>query len=284
MRNSTRRGTILAVVSAAILAPGLTEAQSVSQILATYMEENESRLEGIDNVLFIQSTMGMTSEVYMEKVEVDGSAVLEPRMIRAQRMTMPLEAGSGEGTFSDASSYMLQIADRAELAGTKVVDGQETTIIAGNDLSGFDFAPPARGGMQEPMQARSMRLFVDTDDWVIRRMELTTNGATPDSPEATVVADFSDFRNVQGMIQPFRIVTSISGMGSAASSEELEEARRSLEQMEEQFANMTEQQRRMIEELMGDQMQGLMEMLASGFITVEIEVQEVRVNEGLPEA
>lgn len=82
--------------------------------------------------------------------------------------------------------------------------------------------------MQERMQARSMRLFVDTDDWVIRRMELTTDGVTPDGPEATVVADFSDFRNVQGMIQPFRIVTSISGMGSDASSEELEEARRSL--------------------------------------------------------
>ena len=284
MRRSTRRGTVLAALSAAILAPGLTEAQSVSQILATYTEENENRLEGIDNVLFIQSTMGMTSEVYMEKVDVYGSAVLEPRMIRAQGMTMSLEAGSGEGTFSDASGYMLQIADRAELAGTEVVDGQETTIIAVNDLSGFDFAPPAQGGMQERMQVRSMRLFVDTDDWVTRRMELTTDDATPDAPEATVVADFSDFRNVQGMIQPFRIVTSISGMGSAASSEELEEARRSLEQMEEQFANMPEQQRRMIEELMGDQMQGLMEMLASGSITIEIEVQEVRVNEGPPEA
>ena len=46
--------------------------------------QNENRLEGIDNVLFIQSTMGMTSEVYMEKVDVDGSAVLELRMIRAQ--------------------------------------------------------------------------------------------------------------------------------------------------------------------------------------------------------
>lgn len=54
--------------------------------------------------------------------------------------------------------------------------------------------------------------------------------------------------------------------------------------MEEQFANMPEQQRRMIEELMGDQMQGLMEMLASGSITIQIEVQEVRVNEGPPEA
>ena len=190
--------------------------------------QNENRLEGIDNVLFIQSTMGMTSEVYMEKVDVDGSAVLELRMIRAQGITMPLEAGSGEGTFSDASIYMLQIADRAELAVTKVVDGRETTIIAVNDLSDFDFAPPPQGGMQERMQARSMRLFVDTDDWVIRRMELTTDGVTPDGPEATVVADFSDFRNVQGMIQPFRIVTSISGMGSDASSEELEEARRSL--------------------------------------------------------
>lgn len=41
MRRSTRRGTVLAVLSAAILTPGLTEAQSVSQILATYMEENE---------------------------------------------------------------------------------------------------------------------------------------------------------------------------------------------------------------------------------------------------
>ena len=142
MRSSTRRRAVLAVLSAALLAPGLTEAQSVSQILATYMEENESRLEDIDNVLFIQSTMGMTSEVYMEKVEVDGSAVLEPRMIRTQGMTMPLDAGSGGGTFSDASGYLVQIVDRAELAGTEVVDGQETTIIAVNDLSGFDFAPP----------------------------------------------------------------------------------------------------------------------------------------------
>ena len=75
----------------------------------------------------------------------------------------------------------------SELAGTEVVDGQETTIIAVNDLSGFDFAPPAQGGIQGPMQARSMRLFVDTDDWVIRRMELTIVVLPPPANETGIL-------------------------------------------------------------------------------------------------
>ncbi len=284
MRSSARLGA--AAIALVLLTPQLAQPQSVSQILDTYMERNASRLDGIDNVVLVQSVMGMSSEVYLEKVETDDGAVLQPRLIRTGGMTMPIDPGSAEGTFTgDASTYLFELADRAELGGTEAVDGEMTTIIEINDLSGFDFSPPGAGGQQAPVEARSMRLFVDTDDWVVRRMEMVAdmNGASGPT-ETSISAEFTDFREVQGMVHPFRVVTSIVGMGGGASAEELEEARAALEQMEEQLAGMPEQQRQMVEQMMGEQMEGLMQMLESGTFTVEIEVQEVRVNEGPPSA
>ena len=247
MRNSALSAPVLVALCVTLLLPGAGGAQSALGILSTYMERSESRLSGIDDILVVQSAMGFSTETYMEKVEVGGNTYLQARLTRAQGMTMELEPGSSGGSINDVSAYLFEVADRAELAGTEIVGGQETAIIAVDDLSDFDFAPPGQGGQVQSMEARSLRLFIDTDAWVLRRLEVTAEVTGPDGPsEATVVAEFSDFRDIEGMIYPFRMGTSITGLGGAVSAADLEQARQSLEQMEEQLANVPEQQRQLV--------------------------------------
>ncbi len=276
--------SIFGAFSVAVFSAGVAAAQGVSDILETYMELHQSRLADIEDVLLIQSIMGMPNELYMEKVEEDGTTVLRPRAVRAQGMMLPVGPESMEGNLTDASAYLFELANRAELAGTEVVDGAETTIIVVDDLSGIDFAPPTRDNQQPPMEARSVQLFLDTNAWVIRRMMLSADVTTPNRPrEATLVADFSDFREVEGMVHPFHVVTTMTGIGGSVSPESIADAERTVEDMEEQLAGMPEEQRRMVEEVLSDQMEEVLTMLATGSVTVEIEVREIRVNEGPPE-
>ena len=284
MKPSVVRTSFLGALLVSALLPGVATAQGVPDILRTYMELHESRLADIEDVLLIQSIMGIPNELYMEKVEEDGNTVLRPRAMRAQGMMMPVGPESTEGNLTDASAYLFELANRAEVAGTEVVDGAETTIIAVDDLSGIDFAAPTQDTQQQPMEARSIQLFLDTSAWVIRRMMLIADVTTPNGPrEATLVADFGDFREVEGMVHPFHVVTTMTGMGGSVSPESIAEAERTVEDMEEQLASMPEEQRRMVEQVLSDQMEEVLAMLATGSMTVEVEVREIRVNEGPPE-
>lgn len=285
MRAYARFYFAAAVPFVLLLAPASLRPQSVSEIVAHYGAENERRLEGVDNVLLVQSVMGMSSELYMEKVESNGSVMLQPRVMRTQGMTIPLQPGASDAAFlGDPSVYLFEFADEAELRGTELVDGVETTVLSIEDLTGVAFGLPGLSAQQD-MEVRSLRLFVDTEDWVIRRMEASAEVTTPGGPsEATLRADLTDFRATGEFIHPFRIVASIGGMGSGVSSAEIEQARRFLEEMEEQLEEMPAGQRQVVQQIMDSQMQNLLDMLASDSITVEIDVQEVRLNEGAPGA
>lgn len=276
-----------AVVAASVplVGPGPVRAQSAGEIVSSYGRAHAGRLESVDNVLVVQSVMGMPSELYMEKSEAGGSANLEARLMRMAGGMIPIQSGSNDGAFfGDPSALLLEHSATAVLRGTDLVDGIETSALVIENVTDLELSLPGLPG-GEGMQVGSLRFFVDTEEWVIRRMEAYEAAVVTVEPAgATLSVTFGDFRSTDGFVHPFRIVVAASGVGSGISAQELEQVRRSLAEMEARLETMPPEQRAVVEAIMAEQMQNLLGMAGPASITVEILVEEVRVNEGAPGA
>jgi len=249
--------------------PSAASAQSAKEILMTSLEEYEQRMEGIENYTIVQETMGFETELTFVRTEVEGRTVFVPKGQDA--------AGGGISNF-----YRMypKIAERAELEGRQSVDGEQCHVVAINDFSGLDLNPEMGG--QGAFVPKTGLLYVDTSDHLIRKMqmegEITRDGQT--SP-MTAVTVLSDYRDVEGMLHPYLLNITATGLAAGMSEEDAEEARKSLAEMEEKLADMDASQRAMVERMMGGQMDKMRKMLESGQFEITVVTKEVRVNESL---
>ena len=90
--------------------------------------------------------------------------------------------------------------------------------------------------------------------------------------------EMGDYREVQGLLIPFRTVTTIEGLAAAIDPE----VKAQFEEMQLELEALPAQQRAMIIELMAEQMEQFEAMMVddSAPMVVEVLVTDVRVNEG----
>ncbi|MEJ2319624.1 MAG: hypothetical protein P8Y10_11615 [Gemmatimonadales bacterium] len=266
--SAARRLLPLAVVLAL---PSVATAQSAEEILMTSLEEYEQRMEGIDNYTIVQETMGFETELTFLRTEVEGRTVFVPK-----------GQDAASGGVSNFYRMYPKIAERAELQGTEPVDGERCFVVAINDFSGLDLNQEMAMGDQGSFTPKTGLLYVDTDDHLIRKMEMegeiTRDGQT--SP-MTAVTLLSDYRDVEGMLHPYSMQITATGLAAGMSEEEAAEARKNLAEMEERLEGMDASQRAMVERMMGGQMANLRKMLESGQFEITVVTKEVRVNETL---
>lgn len=267
----TSAARYLLMLAAGLALPSATAAQSAKEILMTSLEEYERRMEGIENYTIVQETMGFETELTFERTEVDGRTAFLPR---GQD-----EAGGGISNF-----YRMypKIADRAKLEGTEPVDGERCFVVSIDDFSGLDLENELAMGNQGDFVPKTGVLYVDTDDYLIRKMEMegeiSRNGQTSPMSAVTIL---SDYRDIEGMVHPFELQITAAGLAAGMSEEEAEQARKSLAEMEENLERMDPSQRAMVERMMGGKMEELRKMLESGQFEITILTKEVRVNETL---
>lgn len=259
----------------ALIGTAPAAAQSAGDVLNTAMERFEERMSGIDNYTVVQGIMGMEVTNYFEKRMVDGHTVFV------------LQDSEGESQDEDISTFygaFMQVADKAEIEGTETVDGYRCHVIRVDDFSDITFDPAAEEGEEQDFEPKSGKFYLDTDEYLIRKMYI--EGEYSDDGEVrpvTMDVALQDYREVDGMVHPFRTVMTISGMTADVSDEELEEARESLEELRKQMDEMPESQRKMMESMMKGQLEQLEQMVNSGSMKIETEVKELRVNTGPPE-
>ncbi len=264
-------GLLLSFLTLASAVPA--GAQSAEGVLKTAMERFEKRMAGIDNYTIVQEVMGVEVTSYYEKQIVGGRPVL----------VLKDTYGGGEQDMSEYYHGFMEVADRARLEGTEIVDGNRCHVVLIEDFSGIDFG---RGTPDEEddFTPKIGRFLLDTDDYVIRKIyfegDLEHEGQ---SRPVTMELALQDYREVGGMLHPFRTEMMISGLAAGLSDEELEEARKSLEELKQRMAEMPESQRKMMESMMKGQLEQLEQMVNSGSMQITTEVKEVRVNAGPPE-
>jgi outer membrane lipoprotein-sorting protein len=137
---------------------------------------------------------------------------------------------------------------QVKYAGTEKIDGHKTHILNVRDLNTMMGA--------EGMQKVSGKLWVDARDWVIRKMEMDMEieDEKGEKRTAKVTVRMEDFRKVNGGLMPYRTVVTVS-MPIELTPEEEQEMRKGLEEAQKALAEMSPEERAMMEKIMGPQIE-----------------------------
>jgi len=267
----------VALVALIGLAPPAADAQSAKDVINGMVAEYEKRMAGVTNYTLVQEAMGMPVTMYFEKETVDGRPVFRLRQSSVGGVAAP-QAGEDKDEF-DLYRELPNLAERAVYKGRETVDGQAAHVVAVEGLKdikmGRGMVP--QGGDFEPRRAT---VYVDTRLSVPRRMilegQMRSEGRTTD---VTTTIDLLDYREVSGMLHPFRSTVRIDGLGKAVDPE----MRKQYDEMKKQLAEMPEAQRKMVEDRMKGRLAQMEQMMGGdGGMNIELVVRELRVNQGAP--
>ncbi len=161
--------------------------------------------------------------------------------------------------------------------GTERIDDLNTHVIFIDDMR---VLMEAFDDMDEPIG--SLSLFFDDEHWVLRKMKFSAMAEIEEGDVRQIepVMRMKDYRNIDGLMIPFRTTITVHGLSDYLSDAEREEAMAALEELEKELEQMPAEQRNMLEQMMGGQLDQLRQMLADDMIEFAIEVKEVHVNTG----
>ncbi len=247
------------LLSAALVAPPLA-AQSAQSIVEEMKARHEAQLETVDN--YVIETNLYTA--YHRKTTRDGQTTYET----ATRMRGPSETLNTLGTMPTTTSgvaHLDRVATHATYDGTESINGTTSHVLRISDPAAvYD---EMTGDMEE------MVYYVNADTYAPSRVVITIAPHSGGDP-STMTINYRDYRTVDGLTLPYVMEMSMDlGMS--------EEQRRQLEQMQEKLEQMPEQQREQMKRVMGKRFEQMQNMIAG--TPTSIEVQSVRVNDGIPE-
>lgn len=181
----------------------------------------------------------------------------------------------------DADFFSAEIFEHlkqnAVYSGSESIDGHYTHVIFLEDMRVF---MDAFDDVDEPMG--QLHLYFDNEDWVLRQMRFSAEAEIEEGRVQVIepVVKMLDYRNVNGMMIPFMTKIIVQGLTEHLSDAEREEAQQALLEFDRELAQMPDQQRQMVEQMMSGQLDQLRKMLDEDSIEFTIEVKEVKVNTG----
>jgi hypothetical protein len=271
------RGTSTSLVLGVLVATSVA-GQSVSDVVDGMYEAYERQAAGVDNYTIVQTMMGFESVNYFEKEMVDGRPVFRRRNAGAGGLSFGLgDQDAGQG---DIFLIGPDLVEHAKYAGREQIDGSSVHVLAVDDVSALDIAPPT-GSDDMEFAPRRARIFIDDEIMAPRRMEFVGDATTDDGvEEVTVRMDLLDYRDVSGLLIAHHVVMEIEGLGAMIDPK----MQAQFENMEKQLADLPPEQRQMMEGMMGPQIEQMRQMVSGSGerMTIEVTVTDVRVNSGPP--
>ena len=175
-----------------------------------------------------------------------------------------------------SAEAVVAFRDKATLVGTETVDGREAYHLRVEDL---DQVEKLENGQE--LALNTVSIWIDRKQYVT--LKTRTDGVMTERGEQRPVVmeqSSTDFRTVPGsdMYEPYRQTVTMSGMLSEEDKAQMAEAKEQLAEAEREMASMSPDQRAMVEQMMGGQMDMLRNMANSGGFTMETVVDEIVVN------
>jgi len=259
----------VALCMAIALTPALASAQKdASKIIQQALQVYEEGAQNTDSYRMTAETMGFESKTLMKKEIIDGHPVFVPAQF----------SGSEDAQWESPQNWFRQIADRAQYDGTEEVDGRRCHVVSIDNFEGIDVSPGIQSDGE--FQPTWMSIAI-AEDHLPRRMRMKGNTVIEGSArEVSILALMTDYRQINGMYHPFRILIEAEGfMGPGGASEkDMAEAQESLEELERSLEDMSDQERAMVEKMMGGQLERLREMVTSGKLKLEMVVTSIEPN------
>ena len=272
-----KRRVVWGVAAAIVFAsPAPLVAQSAADIVRQMLAEYERRTEGVENYTLVQDAMGFETVSYFEKETKDGRPVFRLRRTSAGGIEM---GDSGDGSLDEIYSMGEDLARKARYEGREQIDGYGVYVLAIPDFDGVELGRNVTP--DSDFEPKRGRVFLDVEAYVPRRLEFEGEMTNEQGVhEVTTSLSMGDYREVGGMLVPYRTVITIEGLGAAIDAE----TRAQFEQMQRELQNMPREQRRAVESMMAQQLEQFRAMMdgSEAPMTVEVMVREVLVNAGPP--
>lgn len=267
------------------------EAITAERVIENMIVSYERQMKGVEDFTII-SEMGISRTIsYHKRAVIRGRVVYKTREETEAMGKKFVSVTVWDGVYywwgdpvsgelekrkMDISPYvMFESLKTAQVkyAGTEKIDGHKTHILNVRDLEIIR----AVG-----MGKASGKLWVDARDWVIRKMKMDMEWEVEGEKMPIGFASrMEDFRRVNGMLIPYRTVMLMGDAieMSPEEEEEEQEIRKKLAEIQRELEQMPPEERKMMEEMMRPQIEGMEKTLAGGGeVTI---VKDVKVNTGL---
>jgi peptidoglycan hydrolase-like protein with peptidoglycan-binding domain len=216
----------------------------------------------------------------------DSTVSADPRVMmgngatfaRAAADAKRYQAQEGARNAADAeqqADQMVQFMNTARLVGTETIDGRSAFHLKSDEID----VQQTDGEAEYTMDA--MSIWIDTQEYVPLRMKIDgTMTSAGETRPMTIESLMTDYRTVPGssMYESYKQTMKISGMMDAAQEAEMRDAVKQLEDLDKQMAEMPANQRAMMENMMGPQLEAMRSMAAGGGFQTQTVVQSIQVN------
>ena len=276
--------SLVVVVIAAFSVFSKAEAMTAERVVENAIASAERQLEGVKDITIISDK----GSVYYKRVIIDGESTFMARVeadVMGMKFTTVYDGiylwsvnpltGKLEKEKLDHDPFQwwknLRILD-VKHDGTEVIDGYKTHILKIEDVSRL------MGFPVEGVMIGSGRVWIDAENWVLRRieMEMTVEDEQGKKMTGNIISSMKDYRMVEGILFPFLTETVMPVMLPPGKEQEI---RQGLKQMKEELEKMPPAERKMFEAMMGPKIKAMEDMLAGKSIVEN--VLQVKVNTGL---
>lgn len=270
MFRSARRSLAQAVLlsgATGLVVASTAAGQTARDIMLEAFDRYQAQAEGVAAYTLVQETMGMTTETRFERREVDGV-----------QMFLPAGAQHADAEAASPLAAFPSLAEAATLEGVESLEEGSCHLLAIEDVSAMRAAlgPMPEGvGHFEP---RSATFCIDTRSYMMRRMEVAGDmtGEGEETHPATMRVASDDYREVEGLLVPFRTTVVFEGV-EAVMGGEAQEMRAAMEAARAEMERMPPAQREAMEKMLEGQFAQLESMASGGAPTLTMTVTEVRV-------
>ena len=240
------------------LVPRSAAAQSAQSIAEKMKAQYQDQLENVDN--YVVETSMYTS--YHRKVMNDGAPALETEVKMTGESSLLSALGNAPTTTSSNPTYFEELSKNATYAGTETVNGVKCHVLEVENASEME------------SDAQEMTYYVNAERYVPARLQMVQSPQQGGGKPTEVVMNFEDYRTTEGITLAWRTTMQMKMDMS-------EKQRRQMKKMMKQMENLPESQREMMKNQMPMSFDRMKRIMSGEPMTVE--VQDVRVNEGIPE-
>jgi hypothetical protein len=259
----SRQRSLLLLLFVGLLAGGAlpASAQSVDSIVDKMRAQYDKQLEAVDT--YIVETNLYTS--YNKKVRKDGETTYQ------SQTQMKGDKGSSFATGTTPSAaYGLQLdrlKQHATYGGTETINGATTHVLKVSDPSKVN--PDMKTG-----DAESMTYYIHAEKYVPTRILMNTKSKGRGSPKtSSVTVNMKNFQTVDALTLPYR-------MEFKFNMDMSEQEKKQMATVIQRMENMPEDKSKKMQQMMGNQIEMMKQMLSGEPIVVE--VKNVQVNTEIP--
>lgn len=252
-------------------------AQGSEMLGAGMGEEIESGLEDAGLPRGLLAATGSSPTATFDPRVMMGSNARFARAIADSQRHQAGEGARNQASAAESADQMIQFIETAQLLGTETIDGRAAYHLRSESINQLS----KDEGREYRMEA--MSLWIDTKEYVPLRMKIDGTLTSGKETKPLSIENLqTDYRTVPGsnMFESYKQVMKISGMMDAAQEAEMREAAVKMAEFEKQMASMPPNQRQMMEQMMGPQLEMMRKMSSGGDFQLETIVRSIIVNPG----